>query len=129
MKGLRLRASDISRMNASIREQIACPTDVRPLKYGNKRTRCGHIVFDSKREAELYQILKAQELANEIRSVVRQVSMPLPGDSRRRIRIDFMVIENDGRIRWMDAKGYATSEWKLKRDLVEKTYGIKIETC
>jgi Protein of unknown function (DUF1064) len=129
VKGLRLNAADVKRMSANIRDQIRFPTDVRPMKYGNVRTRLGYMVFDSKREAQKYQELKLQELAGEIRSVVRQVSFPLPGHSVHRMRIDFMVIENDSRVRWLDSKGFVTQEWKLKRDLVEKTYGIKIETC
>lgn len=65
--------------------------------------------------------------AGEFRSVIRQVSLPLPSQ-KRRMRIDFLVIEHDGRVRWIDSKGFATKEWLVKRDEVEHAYGIKIET-
>ena len=65
-------------------------------------------------------------LAGAIRAVVRQVSMPLP-QSTRRIRIDFMLVELNGNVRWLDAKGFETAWWRSKRDQVKSAYGIEIE--
>lgn len=96
-------------------------------KYHNHRVQWNGEEFDSRRELETFHALEAARIAGQYRAVVRQVSMRLPG-TKRRIRIDFLVVELDGRIRWLDAKGYATSEWKLKRDMVQQAYGISIET-
>jgi hypothetical protein len=57
---------------------------------------------------------------------VRQVSMPLP-QSTRRIRIDFLVVELDGKVRWYDAKGFETAWWRSKRQQVLSAYGLTIE--
>lgn len=97
------------------------------LKYHNHRVQWQGEEFDSKRELDTYHALEAARVAGQFRAVVRQVSMRLPG-TKRRMRIDFMVVEPNGSIRWLDAKGYATPEWKLKRDQVEQAYGISIET-
>lgn len=97
-----------------------------PPKYRNHRVQWQGEEFDSKRELEVFHAFEAARVAGQYRAVVRQVSMRLPG-TKRRMRIDFMVVENDGSIRWLDAKGYATQDWKLKRDQVEQAYGIKIE--
>ena len=95
-------------------------------KYGNTRCTWQEETFASERERDAYKAFKLQELAQEIRAVVREVSMRLPG-SQRRIRIDFLVIEKDGRHRWYDAKGIMTQAWALKRDLVRDGYGLTIE--
>lgn len=97
------------------------------LKYRNHRVQWNGDEFDSKRELEVFHALETARVAGQYRAVVRQVSMRLPG-TKRRIRIDFMCVLPNGEIRWLDAKGYATSEWKLKRDQVQQAYGISIET-
>lgn len=96
-------------------------------KYRNKPTVIDGQRFDSKREANDYQNLLLQKHAGEIRSIIRQVSIPLLS-GKRRMRLDFVVIMADGRVRWLDSKGYATKEWLIKRDEVEAAYGIVIET-
>lgn len=124
---------DIARVNTRLRDQIANPLNVAgpliPLprpKYGNTKVTFQGQKFDSEGELKAYKDLKLQELAGDIRSVIRQVSLPLQG-SNRRMRIDFVVVENDGRIRWMDFKGFMTPEWASKRDQVQSAYGIAIE--
>jgi uncharacterized protein YodC (DUF2158 family) len=99
---------------------------VTPSKYGNTRCTWQEEEFASERERDAYKAFKLQELSQTIRSVAREVSMRLPG-THRRIRIDFLVVENDGRCRWYDAKGIMTQAWALKRDLVKDGYGISIE--
>ena len=98
-----------------------------PTKYHNKKVMWQGEQFDSKYELEVWHALESARIAGQYRAVVRQVSMRLPG-TRRRMRLDFMIVENDGRIRFMDAKGLETQEWKLKRDMVQQAYGISIET-
>lgn len=94
-------------------------------KYGSKRVEWQGQKFDSRRELTDWKHFEKQRLAGEIRSVVRQVSLPLPG-STRRIRIDFMVVERNGAIRFYDSKGYDTPMGKLKRQQVFEGYGIEV---
>lgn len=98
----------------------------KPAKYRNRKVTHNGEKFDSVREMQAWKVFRTQELMGAIRSVIRQVSMPMPS-SHRRIRIDFLVIENDGKHRWFDAKGFATPEFKLKSDIVKSGYGITIE--
>jgi len=99
----------------------------RQQKYRNQQCTFQGLKFDSLKELEDYKAFKFQELQGAIRAVVRQVSFPLQG-AERRIRVDFMIVENDGRIRFVDSKGFATPEWKSKRDQVKSAYNIEIET-
>lgn len=98
----------------------------RRSKLGNVKTTWQGMTFDSKHELKRYQEFDQQRALGAIRAVIRQVSMPLPG-TRRRFRIDFLVVENDGLQRWFDAKGFETQMSKLKRDQVREAYGITVE--
>lgn len=120
----RWTAADLARVSSNLRGAIAVPLE-RP-KYGNTKVEFQGQKFDSEGELKAYKAFKLQELAGAIRSVIRQVSLPLQG-SNRRIRLDFMTVENDGRVRWFDFKGYVTPEWASKRDQVQSAYGISIE--
>lgn len=124
---VRWTEEDLRRLNGKIRVAIQSPLDTKRGRHGNRRVRWNGMVFDSEHELTKYKEFKLQELAGEIRAVVRQVSLPLSG-SNRRMRLDFMIVENDGRIRWVDAKGFATPAWECKRDQIQQTYGLTIET-
>lgn len=115
--------ADIERAGLRIQNEIATP--LKP-KYGNEKCQFQGMQFDSKRELKAYQDLKLREAAGLIRAVISQVSLRLPG-TKRRIRVDFMVVCNDGRIRWYDAKGFETAHWKAKRQQVKEAYGLEIE--
>lgn len=95
-------------------------------KLKNERIEWQGQKFDSKKELKDFKMLEQQRSLGAIRAVVRQVSMPLPG-SRRRIRIDFMIVENSGQLRWFDSKGFDTPLGRLKRDQIEQAYGIRVE--
>jgi hypothetical protein len=117
------------RLERAIRQPlmpIANPVQRKRGKYGNQRTVFQGQKFDSGREEKVWRDLQVQWLAGAIRAVVRQVSMPLP-QSTRRIRVDFMLVELDGKVRWLDAKGFETAWWRSKRDQVKSAYGIEIE--
>lgn len=120
--------ADVRNATGRIQQLIATATEGRQSrsKYNNIRCVFQGETFDSKRELERYKEFKLQQLAGEIRAVVRQVSFCLPG-TKRRIRIDFLVVELDGRNHWYDAKGYETEAWKLKRVLVKDALGIEIK--
>lgn len=132
----RWTAEDVVRVNARISEQIANPLiqargfqkiDQRVNKYRNKPVSWQGEKFRSIHELETYKEFLLEKLAGKIRAVIREVSIRLPG-STRRMRIDFLVIDNDLSQRWIDAKGAISKEWALKSDLVKQAYGITIST-
>jgi hypothetical protein len=104
----------------------ALPAWRRPNKYRAVRTEFSERTYASKREARHAAELDLLVKTGEIRAVVPQVSIPVPG-TRSRMVIDFMLIMPDGTVRWQDTKGVVTREWKLKQQLVEGAYGITIE--
>lgn len=122
--------ADLAKVAPRLRQAIQAPAagSRDRGKYGNSKCEFQGQTFDSKAELEEWKLLKAQELTGSIRAVIRQVSMPLPG-TRRRIRVDFLIVENDGRQRWRDKKGFMTPEWAGKRQQVREAYGIEIELC
>lgn len=96
-------------------------------KYRNERTLFAGYLFDSRKEARRYEYHLLRQRAGEIRAVIRQVSLPLPS-GKHRMRVDFLIVENDGRLTWEDVKGYVTKDWIIKRNEIEAAYGIKITT-
>lgn len=110
-----------------LRASQAPPAPTRK-RHGNVKVLWQGQKFDSKHELEDFKGFELERIAGKLRGVIRQVSMPLPG-SRRRLKVDFVLVENDGRQRWVDSKGHAEREWLLKRDVVQQAYGITIETC
>lgn len=98
----------------------------RPTKYRAVKTVFNGRTYDSKREARHRAELDLLVRAGEIRAVVPQVSMPVPGTKTRMV-IDFMLVMPDGRIRWQDVKGTVTREWQLKQQIVQSQLGIEIE--
>lgn len=127
----RWTAEDVARTGLRIRKLIDTPLDptsgvIPPRrKYKNRTTIFQGQQFDSERECECWKSFELQRIGGAIRSVLRQVSFCLPS-TRRRIRVDFLVIEPDGKHVWYDAKGYETSEWNLKRRQVFDAFGITI---
>src|ERR1700747_3464628 len=114
-------------MGLTVQGLIRAPLSVKPSTYFNRKVRGQGQVFDSRHEFEKFQQFELERAAGKIRAVVRQVSFRLPG-CKRRIRLDFMIVRNDGSIRWIDAKGPITSTWALKSDQVQQAFGITIET-
>jgi len=105
------------------------PRPVKRSKLRNVKVSWQGRTFDSKHELKRFQEFDQQRALGVIRSVIPQVSIPLPG-TRRRIRVDFIVVENDGSIRFWDAKGdFETQMSKLKRQQIFDAYGITIELC
>lgn len=98
-------------------------------KYRNVPTEYGGRTYPSKVQAKYAAQLDLLVKAGEIRAWIPEVSIPLPAPfDGERMRLDVMIIENDGRVRWQDVKGAApTPEWKLKQTAVQNGYGITIE--
>jgi hypothetical protein len=87
----------------------------RPVnKFGAKRT--GE--YASKREAAYAQNLAEMKAAGEIVDWLEQVPVKLPGKTR--YVCDFLVINADGTVRFVEVKGMQTPVWKLKLRLLEE---------
>jgi hypothetical protein len=105
-------------------------------KYHAQRTAVGDQVFDSKREARRWVELQILQRAGAIVALERQVPYVLyaPGlesaDAGElaivgRWIADFRYRER-GQVVIEDAKGVRTAVYRLKKRLVEATYGIRI---
>jgi hypothetical protein len=93
-------------------------------KYGATRVNVDGILFDSKREARRYERLKLLLAAGEIKRFHRQPIFDLEGGVI--YRADFLVVHNDDRVVYEDAKGVATKEYRMKRRMVRARYGVEI---
>lgn len=101
------------------------PAPAKRNKYGAVPTVVDGIRFDSKREANYYQRLKAEQAAGLVHYFLRQQPLHLPGGTK--LVVDFVVHMPDGRVRYVDAKGRETDAFKVKRREVEHHYPIVIE--
>ena len=106
-------------------------------KYGNHKIYTDDGIFDSKREFKRWCELKLLQKANMIRNLARQVPFTLIESQRDKDTgkvieqpvkyIADFVYEMDGRTVVEDAKGVKTPEYVIKRKLMLKEYGIRIE--
>lgn len=104
------------------------------MKYRNKKTEVDGILFDSKKEASRYIILKMMEETGEIRDLRRQVKYELiprqrlDGKMHRAVYYvaDFVYIK-DGEIIVEDVKGFRTAVYKLKRRIMLWKNGIEVK--
>ena len=106
-------------------------------KYFSRKTEVDGIVFDSQAEARRWRELRLLERAGEISGLRRQVpyvflvhttgTEPECGEDKRQMRYvaDFVYFEG-GREVVEDVKGYRTAEYKRKRRLMQKIYGVDI---
>lgn len=93
-------------------------------KYRAQRTEYNGAVYHSKLEAAVAQELDLRVKAGDIKSWERQVKLPLSvnGIHITNYYIDFLIENNDGSREFLEAKGVATPEWKLKWSLLEATF-------
>lgn len=98
-------------------------------KYNNIKTVVDGITFDSKKEAQRYQVLKMLERAGAITDLKYQVAFELipKQDGERAVKYiaDFVYKEN-GKVVVEDVKGKRTQVYILKRKLMLERHGIKI---
>lgn len=93
-------------------------------KYGAKKVEVDGIRFHSKKEADYYCRLKLLKRAGEVDFFLRQVPFDLPGGVK--YRCDFQVFWSDGKVTFVDVKGFMTKTSKLKIKQVEELYPIEI---
>lgn len=107
----------------------------RSHKFGAKETRVDGISFPSRREAEVYQRLKPLAEAGEItefkvgarsRAAI-QLALTVNGKHICYYVPDFTYRDADGKLHIVDAKGYKTAVYRLKRHLVKACLGVEIE--
>jgi hypothetical protein len=93
-------------------------------KFGNKLTEYKGVVYHSAREASYAQELDWLVRAGQLKSWVRQVSMPLVvgGTLIARYVIDFVEEDMAGNKVYTEVKGYWTPEAKLKAKLFKALY-------
>lgn len=96
-----------------------------PSKYHAERTEYNGIRYDSKREARYAAELTLRVQAGEIKGFIVHVPFHLPGGAVH--RVDFGVMELDGRVSWVEVKGKDLPMGKLKRRQVEDLFGIVVE--
>lgn len=90
-------------------------------KYGAKKIEHGGYSFGSKLEAAVFNILHLQKLAGEIETIQVQDSIKLTLADIE-YRPDFKVTRPNGEVYWIEAKGFVTPVWAIKKRLW-KHYG------
>lgn len=118
----------LARQGSQAATAIAEKGDVRRTKMGNVAKTVDGIRFASKKEARYYERLCLEVKAGDVLYFLMQVPIRLPGGTK--YIVDFMVFMRDGRVRYIDAKGFETKEFKIKRREVHASHGghIRIET-
>lgn len=105
------------------------------MKYHNHKTEFDGILFDSKKEAQRYAILRGMEWAGAIRNLRRQVKYKLIEGRRwsngKKHRDTYYIADFvytvHGREVVEDVKGIRTPVYKLKRELMKEKYNIEIQ--
>ena len=94
-------------------------------KFHAKPTNRNGIRFDSKKEANYYDMLCLRQLAGDVVFFLRQVPFDLPGNTK--YRVDFQVFRKNGDIDFVDVKGMRTKEFIRAKKQVESIYPITID--
>lgn len=93
-------------------------------KYKAEQTYVDGYRFDSIKESEYYKKLKLRKRAGDIKYFLRQVPLHLSPEVT--YRIDFLVIDNEDRVSYVEVKGCMTSTAKAKISLAEQLFDINI---
>ena len=102
-------------------------------KYNAKKTEFMGYKFDSKWEAERYGQLASMQMAGVVKDLERQVKYEIVVNNYKICRYvaDFVyiLVHEDGSKEKIveDAKGVQTSDFKLKKKLMEAVFNIKIK--
>lgn len=95
-------------------------------KHKHNATPCyqDDIYFPSKLERLFYSRLKIMQHNGEIDYFLCQV--PFRIGAKRKYVCDFLIFWSGGDIQYVDAKGQETEMFKLKKDLTEAKYPVRI---
>ena len=104
-------------------------------KYYNKKVEFDGMTFDSIKEKNYYIKLKMMQNSGKIKELKTQVpfvlleTFKLDDKTYRQTKYiaDFTYYDNEGKYHVVDAKGFRTPEYKLKKKLMAWKYGINIE--
>lgn len=93
-------------------------------KFNSRKTEYKDKKFDSAYEVEIAMELDWRISAGVIRSYERQVKIPLTVNGVHICNhfMDFVITHNDNSKEYLEAKGYATQLWKLKKKLFLALY-------
>lgn len=81
--------------------------------------------FASGLEWRYFKHLKILKMSGEVLFFLRQVPFHLPGGVK--YVVDYQVFYSDGSVQFVDVKGFETSEFVLKKKIVEDLYPVEIE--
>ncbi len=100
----------------------------KPNKYLNKKTVVDGHMFDSKKEAHHYGILKMREAAGEIYNLQLQPRWELVVNGERIgfYKADFRYKDMEDVEHVIDVKGMKTAVYQLKKRLMYACWGIRI---
>jgi hypothetical protein len=87
-------------------------------KYRNKKVQLGDLKFDSILEADVYLKLNALLHMGEIKSIECQPKVKLSG-AQILFKPDFKCVSDKDEVFFVEAKGYETAMYRLKRRLWE----------
>lgn len=94
---------------------------VKRAKYGNKKVEVNGVKFDSKLELYLYQSLTENSFDFDFQVTIELTpKFKFKGLSIRAInmRVDF-ILRHEGKIIYIDTKGFATPEAKIKYKMLK----------
>lgn len=130
-KGNGLTWSEEDLRKAELRISGNSITDI-PVKKENKykaqKKEYNGEIFDSTFEAKIAQELDWRVKGGDIQSYETQVEIRIivNGVFICKHLMDFVITHNDGSIEYVEAKGYETAVWKLKKKLFLALYpGVK----
>lgn len=104
---------------------MAKPRFAKRHKFGAVATKRDGHNFPSKLEASYYDQLKLRVRAGEVVFFLMQVPFHLPGGVK--YVVDFQEFWADGTVHFVDTKGAETSDFKVKKRMVEALYPAQIE--
>lgn len=101
------------------------------LKFNNVKTEINGILFDSKKEAKYYGILKLKQKAKLIDSFEMQVKYDIVVNNQKIgfYKADFVTYKNGEVFEVIDVKSEITKKlpvYRLKKKLIKALYGFDI---
>ena len=96
-----------------------------PSKYGNAKTEAAGMLFDSGKEAAMVGELILLEQGQKIFALRLQVRFPLRAGIN--YVADAVYLDEELKVHVVDAKGFRTDVYRMKRKLFRDRYQVDIE--